>query len=43
LKNYDMATEHGYTILMEEVDESGKVGFVMEDGEIVADNYKAGG
>jgi hypothetical protein len=37
----DMATEHGYTILMEEVDESGKIGFVLEDGEIVADNYKA--
>jgi len=36
----DMASEHGYTILMEEVDETGKVGFVLEDGEIVADNYK---
>jgi DNA repair exonuclease SbcCD ATPase subunit len=38
----DMATEHGYTIIMEEVDETGKIGFVMEDGEIVADNYAQG-
>jgi hypothetical protein len=27
---------------MEEVDDSGKVGIYIEDGEIVADNYKDG-
>lgn len=34
----DMAKEHDYQIWIERVDETGKVGVVIEDGEIVAQN-----
>lgn len=36
-----MATERDYQIWIEQVDKSGTVGIVMEDGEIVADNQTA--
>lgn len=34
----DMAKEHDYQIWVERVDETGKVGIVIEDGEIIAKN-----
>ena len=30
----EMAEEHGYQVWIERVDESGTVGFVIEDGEV---------
>lgn len=36
----EMATENGYQVLIERVDETGKVGIVIEDGEISVNNYE---
>lgn len=35
-----MAQKYGFDVLVEKVDESGKLGIVIEDGEIMKDNYK---
>ncbi|MCL4415261.1 MAG: AAA family ATPase [Actinobacteria bacterium] len=35
-----LATEKGYDIIIEQVDETGKVGIYIEDGEVMANNYK---
>ena len=37
----DMAAEKDYQIWLERVDSSGKVGIVLEDGSVVADNQEA--
>jgi hypothetical protein len=34
----EAALKHGYSVLMEQADESGKVGIVIQDGEVVAVN-----
>lgn len=36
-----MAADRDYQIWVEQVDRSGKIGIVMEDGEVVADNQQA--
>ena len=33
-----MADEHGYQLIVEKVDTSGKLGIVLEEGEVVANN-----
>lgn len=37
-----MADKHGFNVLLEKVDESEKIGIVIENGEIKKDNYKNG-
>jgi len=34
----EMATEHGYQLIVEKVDTSGKLGIVLEEGEVVTKN-----
>ena len=37
----EMAEEHGYQVWVERVDETGTVGIVIEEGEVVADNRES--
>jgi hypothetical protein len=37
-REFQAALKHGYSVLMEQADESGKVGIVIQDGEVVAVN-----
>ena len=39
----EMAKEHDFDIWIEKVNESGKIGIVIEDGSVVAVNYSGGG
>lgn len=34
-----MSQKHGFNVLIEKVDESGKIGIVVENGEIKKNNY----
>ena len=36
----ELCKAHGFQAWVEEVREDGKIGIVMEDGEVVADNYQ---